>query len=84
MAMGLFTLAEGFVIFHRQPTEDNSTTPTAYVYVTRNSETQWTMTPVPPLSGGCSTISNVASLRTNTGLVGYYNMPFSLTLTKIE
>jgi len=83
MAMGLYTLADGVVNFHRQPTEDNSTTPTAYVYVTRNNETQWTMTPVPPLSGGCSTISNVASLRVNTELVGYYYMPFSLTLTKI-
>ena len=83
MAMGLYTLANGVVNFHRQPTEDNSTTPTAYVYVTRNSETQWTMTPVPPLSGGCSTISNVASLRTDTELAGYYNMPFSLTLTKL-
>ena len=83
MAMGLFTLANGVVNFHRQPTEDNGTTPTAYVYVTRNSETQWTMTPVPPLSGGCSTISNVAALRVNTNLVGYYNMPFSFTLTKL-
>jgi hypothetical protein len=83
MAMGLFTLADGVVNFHRQPTEDNNTTPTAYVYVTRTSLTQWTMTPVPPLTGGCSSISNVASLRTNTNLVGYYNMPFSFTLTKL-
>jgi hypothetical protein len=83
MAMGLYTLTEGVVNFHRQPTEDNSTTPTAYVYATRNSETQWTMTPVPPLSGGCSTISNVAALRVSTELVGYYNMPFNLTLTKL-
>ena len=83
MAMGLYTLPDGVVNFHRQPTEDNTTTPTAYVYVTRNSETQWTMTPVPPLSGGCSTISNVAALRINTELAGYYNMPFSLTLTKM-
>lgn len=83
MAMGLFTLANGVVNFHRQPTEDNSTTPTAYVYVTRDTETQWTMTPVPPLSGGCSTISNVAALRVSTELNGYYNMPFSFTLTKL-
>jgi hypothetical protein len=83
MAMGLFTLADGVVNFHRQPTEDNNTTPTAYVYVTRTNLTQWTMTPVPPLTGGCSSISNVASLRTNTNLVGYYNLPFSFTLTKL-
>ena len=83
MAMGLYTLADGVVNFHRQPTEDNTTTPTAYVYVTRDSETQWTITPVPPLSGGCSTISNVAALRINTVLAGYYNMPFSITLTKL-
>lgn len=83
MAMGLFTLENGVVNFHRQPTEDNNSTPTAYVYVTRNSDIQWTMTPVPPLSGGCSTISNVAALRVSTELVGYYNMPFSLTLTKL-
>jgi hypothetical protein len=83
MAMGLFTLADGVVNFHRQPTEDNNTTPTAYVYVTRISPTQWTMTPVPPLAGGCSTISNVGALRINTVLYGYYNMPFSFTLTKL-
>lgn len=83
MAMGLYTLVNGVVNFHRQPTEDNSTTPTAFVYVTRNSETQWTMTPVPPLSGGCSAISNVAALRVNTEWVGNYNMPFSFTLTKL-
>lgn len=83
MAMGLYTLADGVVNYHRQPTEDNSTTPTAYVYVTRNSETEWVMTPVPPSSGGCSAISNVAALRISTVLFGYYNIPFSLTLTKL-
>ena len=82
MAMGLYTLESGVVNFHRQ-NEDNNTTPTAYIYVTRNSATEWFMTPVPPLSGGCSSISNVAALRISTVLYGYYNMPFSLTLTQL-
>lgn len=83
LSAGLFTLSGGVVNFHRNTsTEDTPTTPTAYVYVTRISETQWTVTPVPPLSG-CSSISNVAALRVNGALDGYYNMPFSLTLTKL-
>jgi len=84
IAMGLFTLADGVVNFHRnQGTEDTPNTPTAFVYVTRINPMQWIMTPVPPSSGGCSDILNVAALRVNTTLYGYYNMPFMFTLTRL-
>jgi hypothetical protein len=82
MAMGLYTLANGVVNFHRN-IEDTNTTPTAFVYVTKTDAVHWTLAPVPPSSGGCSSISNIAALRINTELYGYYNMPFSLTLTKL-
>jgi hypothetical protein len=82
LSCGLSTFTDGGVNFHRGA-EDTPTTPTAYMYVTRVSPTQWTMTPVPPLSGGCSAISNIAALRNSTTLYGYYNMPFSFTLTKL-
>jgi hypothetical protein len=69
----------GVVNFHRN-FEDDATSPTAYVYVTRVSSTQWIVTPMPPGAGGCSNISNVAALRVSTVLYGYYNIPFSFTL----
>jgi hypothetical protein len=81
--MGLYTIANGVVNFHRGTNEDYLNAPTAYVYVTRESENQWTVSPTPPASGGCSTVSNVAALRINTELAGYYYMPFSFTLTKL-
>src|SRR4030095_12580775 len=82
---GISTIENGVLNFHRNSTEDTPTSPTSYVYVTRISAgpDQWLMTPVPPVSGGCSTISNVGALRINTALYGYYNMPFSFTLTKL-
>ena len=85
---GISTIANGVLNFHRNSTEDTPTSPTSYVYVTRISASpagpdQWLMTPAPPLSGGCSAISNVGALRINTALYGYYNMPFSFTLTKL-
>ena len=66
--------------FHRG-TEDNISSPTAYMVVTRINSTTWTMTPV----GSCSPNSNIAALKdASTGnLYGYYNMPFSFTLTKL-
>ena len=79
---GISTIESGVLNFHRNNTEDTPTSPTAYIYVTRTSSTEWLMTPVPPSAGGCSTISNVGALRINTVLYGYYNMPFSFTLTK--
>lgn len=80
---GISTIESGVLNFHRSSTEDTPTSPTSYVYVTRISSTEWLMTPVPPLSGGCSAISSVGALRINTVLFGYYNMPFSFTLTQI-
>lgn len=80
---GFMTIAYGVLNFHRNSTEDTPTTPTSYVYVTRLNPTQWLMTPSVPVSGGCSAISNVGALRINTVLFGYYNMPFSFTLTKL-
>jgi hypothetical protein len=81
LSAGISTIEGGVLNFHRNA-EDNATSPTAYVYVTKINATQWVMTPVPPASGGCSPISNVGALRINGALSGYYNMPFSFTLTK--
>jgi hypothetical protein len=85
---GISIIESGVLNFHRNSTEDTPTTPTSYVYVTRISASpagpgQWLMTPAPPASGSCSSISNVGALRINTVLYGYYNMPFSFTPTKI-
>jgi hypothetical protein len=71
--------AEWVMNFHRA-TEDVASSPSSYMVVTRTSLTQWTMTPV----GSCSPNSNVCALRNGPGtLYGYYNMPLSLTLTKL-
>jgi hypothetical protein len=67
------------VNFHRTA-EDVSSSPSAYAVFTRINSTQWTVSPV----GSCSPNSNVCALRNGPGtLYGYYNMPFSLTLTKL-
>lgn len=80
---GLINYDLNSVNFHRN-LADVPNTPTAYVYVTRISQTQWTVKPVPPLSGGCSAISNVGAFIANGGqYVFYYNLPFSFTLTKL-
>jgi hypothetical protein len=69
------------VNFHRGPVLDITNSPTAYMVVTRINSTTWTMTPV----GSCSLVSNIAALiEASTGTIyGYYNMPFSFTLTKL-
>lgn len=83
LSAGLMNIEGGVVNFHRNTsTEDIPGTPTSFVYVTRISSSQWIMTPVPPTTGGCSTISNVAALRINSALYGYYDLPFFITLTK--
>jgi len=65
--------------FHRA-TEDVSTSQSAYMVVTRMSATQWTMIPV----GSCSPNSNVCALRNGPDILyGYWNMPFSFTLTSL-
>ena len=65
--------------FHRGA-EDVPGSPSAYAVFTRISSTQWTVTPV----GSCSPNSNVCALRNGPSvLYGYYNMPFSFTLTKL-
>ena len=68
------------VSFHKG-LEDTQASPTAFAVVTRVSPTQWTVTPM----GTCSPNSNVAALRNNADntLYGYYNIPFSFTLTKL-
>jgi hypothetical protein len=84
LSAGLLNLEGGVVNFHRnQSTEDTPGTPTAFVYVTRINPAQWLVSPIPPSTGGCSDISNIAALRVNTALYGYYNMPFLFTLTKL-
>jgi hypothetical protein len=71
--------AEWIMNFHRSA-EDVSTSPSAYAVFTRTSSTQWTVTP----AGTCSPNSNVCALRNGPDvLYGYYNMPFSFTLTKL-
>lgn len=59
--------------------EDTQTSATVFAVVTRVSSKVWTITPM----GTCSPNSNVASLRDNADntLYGYYNLPFSFTLT---
>ena len=88
---GFMTITGGVLNFHRSPTEDNSGTKSSYVYVTRTKVSsvdgidEWLMTPAPPSLPfvACSLISNVGALRINGTLSGYYNMPFSFTLTKL-
>lgn len=76
--------SSGWVMNFHRDTEDVPASPSAYMVVTRSSTNpdQWTMTPV----GTCSPNSNVnvCALRNGPGtLYGYYNMPFSFTLTKL-
>lgn len=80
----------GVINFHNRSYEDIPASQSSYVYVTRISATpgdavdQWLMTTVlPGGSGNCSNISGVAAFRNDATLYGYYNMPFSFTLTKI-
>lgn len=69
--------------FHRN-TEDNNTSETAHVYITRNSTTEWIMTSQRPVTGFCSDGSNVGAFVTNSGTLSfYYNLPFSIKLTKL-
>lgn len=84
MTAGLSTLANAVLNFHRLPYDDTDagSNPTAYVYVTRIDANHWEITPMPPLSGGCSSVSNVASLRINGVLTGKYNMSFKLLLER--
>ena len=71
--------ADWVMNFHRGA-EDISSSPSAYAVFTRINSTQWTVTP----AGFCSPNSNVCALRNGPGvLYGYYNMPFSFTLTKL-
>jgi len=69
------------VSFHKG-NENTADSPTAFAVATRKSTTQWTITPL----GSCSPNANVASLRNDDGsvLYGYYYIPFSFTLTKIQ
>lgn len=72
--------ADWVMNFHRGA-EDISSSPSAYAVFTRISSTQWSVTP----AGDCSPNSNVCALRNGPGvLYGYYNMPFSFTLTKLQ
>jgi hypothetical protein len=83
LSAGLINFDLKVVNFHSN-WEDVVHTPSAFVYVTRTSQTQWIITPVPPQGGGCSSISNVAAFVTNGGaLIWYYNMPFYFTLTSL-
>jgi len=69
----------GWVMNFHRAAEDVSSSPSAYAVVTKINSTQWTVTPV----GSCSPNSNVCALRNGPDvLYGYYNMPFSFTLTK--
>lgn len=81
LAVGLMTISGGVLNFHNR-NEDNSSTKTSYVYVTRTSATTWLMESAPPLGfTGCSGISNVGALRISTVWSGNFNMPFSFIFT---
>jgi hypothetical protein len=83
LCAGLINFDLKVVNFHSN-WEDVANTPSAFVYVTRISQTQWIMSPVPPQVGSCSSISNVAAFVTNGGeMVWYYNLPFFFTLTSL-
>ena len=84
MSFGLTTIPDNaFLIFHRgEDDTDAGPNPTAYVYVTRVGADNWEITAVPPLTGGCSPVSNVASLRINSIHQGKYNMPFKFLLQR--
>jgi hypothetical protein len=84
MTAGIITIANGVLNFHRLPYDDTDegANPTAYVYVTRIDNDHWVITPVPPTSAGCSSVSNVGSLRINGVLTGKYNMPFKFLLER--
>jgi hypothetical protein len=70
----------GWVMNFHRTAEDVTGSPSSYAVFTRINSTQWTVTP----AGSCSPNSNVCALRNGPGvLYGYYNMPFSFTLTKI-
>jgi hypothetical protein len=71
---------EGYVFSFHGGIEDESGSPTSFASITRNSATEWTMTP-----GSCATSLNtdVASIRQNGTLYGYYHMPFTFTFTKL-
>jgi hypothetical protein len=81
MGNGIYNSTTAWRVSFHKALEDTETSPTAFAVVTRVSPTQWTITPM----GSCSSNSNVASLRNNADntLYGYYNIPFSLTLTKL-
>ncbi len=62
--------------------EDRDSSTTAFGYVTRNNATTWTITSL----GNClNAIQNKTALRSGNAqtLYGYYNLPFSFTLTKL-
>jgi hypothetical protein len=68
--------AEWVMNFHRNASDESA----AYAVFTRINATQWTVAP----AGSCSPNSNVCALRYGAGtLYGFYNMPFSFTLTKL-
>lgn len=70
----------GWVMNFHRGAEDVSTSQSAYAVFTRTSLTQWTVTP----AGSCSTNSNICALRNGPDILfGYYNIPFSFTLTKL-
>ncbi len=81
MGNGIYNSSTAWKVSFHKGLEDTQTSPTAFAVVTRVSPTQWTITPM----GTCSPISNVAALRNNADntLYGYYNLPFSFTLTKL-
>lgn len=73
----------GVINFHRNSYEDTPTSQSSYVYVTRTGLDTWVMNAVPPISGACSALSSISAFRNQETLFGYYNMPFSFTLTRI-
>lgn len=81
MGNGIYNSTTAWKVSFHKGLEDVANSPTAFAVVTRVNLTQWTITP----RGACSPIANVAALRNNADnfLYGYYNIPFSFTLTKL-
>jgi hypothetical protein len=79
MGNGFSSSSNGWTVSFRKGAEEVTTSPTAFVMFTRTSVSPavWTVQP----SGWCSVNANVASLRTNDGVLrGYYYLPFLMTL----
>ena len=79
MGNGFSNSTTGWTVSFRKGAEETTTSPTSFVMFTRVSVSPavWTV----QASGWCTVNANVASLRTDDGVLrGYYSLPFLMTL----